>query len=531
MTVNHGRGRLGERPLFLKPQTMKTDFMKFKHLLALLLLGIAISCSSENEAPTIPDDPDQMEEMDSDDDTPDPPEDSDQDNDGIPDDEDIDMDGDGLIEIASVNALNEIRNDLSASGRSLRLGKNDFIGFELTQDLDFQNPDDYDDPTLLEAYTSGDGWEPLGTTEFGENGSLTTENRFQEVFEGNGFTIRNLFINRPEQSYLGLFGATTLDADIRNLSLESIEITGELIIGGIVGLGAGNFENCTVSGTVTSTTNGQAMIGLLIGRYEGGSITNCNTSGMVMATEAIFAGGLFGRLVIDPFLQNDALVASCYSDATVTGEQRVGGLLGGFSLEDAITSTIELRNSYATGNVTGENSVGGLIGSTLGSSISSCYATGDITNTGTSEFDGDSGGLLGFAFSATVSSCYATGTITGNTTGSCKGGLVGLVNNVTISTSFSTGSVQGNTFEIGGLTGRCQAGSPSIIPSTNYWDLETSGIPFSREEAQGLTTTELQSPIDASGIYATWDPMVWDFGNNSQYPALLNMPNGVENQR
>jgi hypothetical protein len=512
---------------------MKTTFLKLTQLLTLLLFFSITACSSERDddaTPTVPDNPDQMEEME--DDSTDDIGGNDQDGDGIPDEEDIDVDGDGLIEISSLDALNDLRNNLDFSEKgSSETGKNDFIGFELTKDLDFENPNDYDDSTLLDSYTSGDGWEPLGSTEFGENGALTIENRFQGIFDGNGFTISNLYINRPEQDYLGLFGATSLDATISNLNVEINEIIGQRIIGGIAGLGAGNFDNCSVSGNISSVSTGQAMIGLLVGRYEGGLITDCNTTGVVTAESASFAGGLMGRLVIDPFTESNALVANSYSEATVTADQRVGGLVGGFSLEDAVASTIQINNAYATGNVIGENSVGGLVGTTLGSTISSCYATGTINNIGNSEFDGDSGGLLGYAFSTTISACYATGDVIGNPTGSCKGGLAGFVYNTTITTSFSTGTIEGNPMELGGLTGRCQAASPSTISNTNYWDIETSGIPVSRGEAQGLTTAELQNPVDASGIYTTWDPMVWNFGTSEQYPVLLNMPNGVENQR
>ena len=406
----------------------------------------------------------------------------------------------------------------------------DFIGFELMQDLDFDNPDDYEDPSLLPTYTSGLGWTPIGTTEFNENNTLSIENRFQAIFDGNGYTIRNLYINRPEEDYIGFFGACSDEAVIRNLNLEVKEITGERILGGLVGLGRGFIENVTVNGNIRSTSTGQAMMGLLVGRFEGGAISNCSTFGSAEAPDAIMVGGLLGRLVI-PEPNLNATILNCFSGADVTGESRLGGLIGSFAREDAVNAILTVENCYVTGNVIGEDDIGGLIGSTLGSNISQCYATGNVNNVGDSQFNGNSGGLLGFALGVNVTSCYASGEVTGNPIGDCMGGLVGYIHSTTITTSYSTGMVEGNPLQIGGLTGRCPAGSEPTINNTNYWDTETSGLPVSRAEAQGLTTAELQTPTSNTGIYATWDSAVWDFGTSSQYPVLKDMPNGIEVQR
>ena len=54
--------------------------------------------------------------------------------------------------------------------------------------------------------------------------------------------------------------------------------------------------------------------------------------------------------------------------------------------------------------------------------------------------------------------------------------------------------------------------------TASYWDTETSGQATSAAGA-GKTTSELQMPTSASGIYATWGT-AWDFGTECQYPVL-----------
>lgn len=508
-------------------KNMKTISFTLKLFIFLFLILQLVSCSSDNgDVPRIPDTTDQTsddaDEPDGNDENPD------SDNDGINDNEDVDDDNDGLIEIFSINGLDDLRNNLDASKKSmLGLANKVEIGFELMANIDFENPDDYDDPSLLEEYTLGAGWEPIGTkSEFNFGEEEDTSTRFGGVFEGNGFTIKNLYINRPDEIIVGLFGACTDSTQIRNLNLELKSVSGNSIVGGLVGLGRGLIENCKVTGSINSELG---EIGLLAGRYEGGTISNCNTSGTVTAENNLNAGGLMGRLLIEHSSNNDATVSRCYSTANVMGRDRVGGLIGGFNLGDAINAVITVDHCYAVGNVTGELNVGGLIGFT-GGVITECYATGEVTATRLG-FGGNSGGLIGQSLSANISSCYATGNVKTTSPLDCMGGLVGFIHSTIVTTSYSTGSVEGNPDQIGGLTGRCPAGSPPSINNTNYWDIETSGLTLSRDEAQGINTTTLQSPTSNAGIYATWDPTIWDFGTTNQYPALKDMPNGLEVQR
>ena len=134
------------------------------------------------------------------------------------------------------------------------------------------------------------------------------------------------------------------------------------------------------------------------------------------------------------------------------------------------------------------------------------------------------GGLVG-RNEGTITASYATGRVTSN--GGDAGGLVG--NNVgTITASYATGSVTGRS-NAGGLVGETSGGGISA----SYWDTQTSGQTSSAgsEDSAGKTTAQLQTPTSASGIYATWDPDVWDFGTSSQYPVLKVAVRSVADQR
>ena len=126
------------------------------------------------------------------------------------------------------------------------------------------------------------------------------------------------------------------------------------------------------------------------------------------------------------------------------------------------------------------------------------------------------GGLVGYSSYGDIIASYAAGNAAGK--GDGTGGLVGRKIGGGITASYAVGRVSttsGDTFYIGGLVGYDESGD--IVAS--YWDTQTTGQAGSYGGV-GKTTAELQSPTSATGIYASWDPAYWDFGNARQYPVL-----------
>ena len=405
---------------------------------------------------------------------------------------DIDKDGDGLIEICDLEGLNEMRFVLNGSG--YKTTDSDMVtaittgcpsvggctGYELTRHLNFMFTGSYREGSINTAWTdtSGAGWQPIGDA----------SNRFSGTFNGDGYTLSNLRINRSSSDGIGLFGDTR--GRIVNVGLLDVNITGQANVGGLVGINtAGEITNSYVTGTVSGSGNN---VGGLVGfntvlSVDAGEITN-----------------------------------SCAS-VSVSGEgNSVGGLVG-FSFVSAI------ENSCATGSVSGDGSssnVGGLVGSKQSGSIENSYATGSVSGDGSSS---NIGGLVGSKQSNNIRNSYATGSVSSSDSSSNVGGLVGFnFDGDNIENSYAIGTVTGSGSNVGGLVGLFETGSFTTIKDS-YWLRSSAssggtGVPA----ATSRTMMELRSPTTTSTeIYTSWSTEVWDFGTSEQYPILKNV--GVQN--
>ncbi|MBC6414695.1 MAG: cadherin-like beta sandwich domain-containing protein [Chromatiales bacterium] len=443
----------------------------------------------------------------------------DTDGDGVSAAMDIDKDGDGLIELCSLEGLDAIRYQLNGSGYQAG-SRADIIttgcptsgcrGYELVRNLDFKNTGSYDSRNINTAWTAGEGWLPIGS---GNSGQL-----FNAVFEGNGHTISNLMINRPYNNRIGLFGEATSNSTMTNIGLLNVDNTGSSV-GSLVGWNYGDITNSYATGDVS----GQGLAGGLVGWNYGG-ITNSYTTVGVTGNDEV--GGLVGA--------NRGNIANSYAAGDVTSSDRsydgnVGGLVG--------SNNGSITNSYATGDViTGgdrgyDTGVGGLVGRNgFESSITNSYATGDVMTGGDRGFDAGVGGLVGWNYGG-ITNSYATGDVTGN---SQVGGLVGQ-NEGDITNSYARGNVTGNS-RIGGLVGR--NGFESNI-TNSYAAGNVSGQSLTGglvgENRGDITNSSLQStealqlPTAATGIYSEWSTAHWDFGDESQYPALKYTRGSVAN--
>jgi hypothetical protein len=265
------------------------------------------------------------------------------------------MNGDYSITANFVRENLEIRNwyDLDAVRYSLA------GNHTLMNDLDSTTPG-YTELACPTA-NQGAGWQPIGTS---------WDNPFTGSFDGQGYEIRDLFINRPGEDFVGLFGDT--EGVIKDIGVVNATVSGHAWVSGLVGLnGGGTVSNSYFTGSVTGTGNGMfgSTVGGLVGA-NGGTVSNSYSSGSV--TGSWYVGGLVG--------QNWYTVSNSYSTGSVTGDRDVGGLVGH---NDGTVS-----NSYSTGNVTGYSEVGGLVGTGSGTVSNSFW---DIQTSGQSTSDGGTG--------------------------------------------------------------------------------------------------------------------------------------------
>ena len=428
---------------------------------------------------------------------------------------DYDSDGDSLIEVKNLEQLNAIRWDLDGDGAvddttnqasyaaafpdpAAGMGcptnaddadDNDCIGYELSKSLDFNNDASYADTGNKHTWTTGSGWVPIADSAY-----------FTATLDGNNRTIANLYINHTTADYQGLFGFFGGSAaEIRNVRLRDVNVTGQQNVGGLVALNySGTVSNSQAGGTVT----GQQNVGGLVGySYQGTIRDGSYASGAVSGEQQI--GGLVGSSAAGA---TGATISASHATGTVTGtgpstnQQDIGGLVG---YNDG---TIR-DNSYATGAVMGNSEVGGLVGLNEGGTISTSHATGNVTGTDMTDNSGRVGGLVGWNNGGTIEDSYhETGAVTGHRE---VGGLVGW-NTGTISTSHATSDVTGTetTFRstgIGGLVG-LNEGDGTIRAS--YATGTVKGSAGSGEHTGGLAG---QNTGTITASYATGDVIGTDY--------------------
>ena len=323
----------------------------------------------------------------------------------------------------------------------------------------------------------GKGWQPIGTQ----------DNAYTGTFDGQGYEISDLFINRPSEADIGLFGVVDERGFVRNVVVVNADVTGEWLVGGLVGLSFGTVSNCYCSGSVS----GNDQVGALVGHNDG-TVSNSYSTGSVSGNDLV--GGLVGGSI--------DTVSNSHSSGTVIGESRVGGLVGG--INGIVT------NSYSSASAIGDRQIGGLVGYANECTISNCQSTGSAT--------GDSyvGGLVGWNRD-TVRNCYSLASVTGEW---LVGGLVGH-NRGTVSNSYSSGVVSGSE-DVGGLVGR----NYDAIVSNSFWDIQTSGQTTS-DGGTGKTTAEMKS----IATFTAWDIIavtpgqtnsayIWNIVDDETYPFL-----------
>ena len=352
---------------------------------------------------------------------------------------DYDTDDDGLIEIHNLAQLDAVRWDLNGDGEAdpevvafeadawwqvksyfgvawpkkyaenfpnaasgMGCPDTGCRGYELEADLDFDSNgdgkvtvDDHDGAYWGYSFSplgrQNAGWWPIGwwaySVPFGH--AYAAVSSYSAIFEGNGHTIDNLFINRS--GYLGGKGGWTHGASTYNGAGLFYEVNGGSAKRAVIR----NVALTNVSITVTGRDGG-LNVGALAGSFCGAEseIVNVFSTGKISLTlppdgdphggGTSYAGGLVGGLC------GGGRIVTSYSSVSVDAIRGpVGGLVGAVS-----TGRNKFRHSiiasYATGPVSTSAGklgavyyAGGLAGHadnryTRGV-IAASYATGRVT--------------------------------------------------------------------------------------------------------------------------------------------------------
>lgn len=194
---------------------------------------------------------------------------------------------------------------------------------------------------------------------FNTIGNATT--KFTGNFDGAGYEISDLYINRPADICIGMIGYSD-GGTIENLSLIC-DVTGQNNTGGLLGIKkAGTVRNCTVSGSVT----GNWYTGGLVGQSRDNSeITKCYS--LCDVTGDDFTGVFVG-------LNYSANINNCFARGSVGG---TGSSHGGFVGSNATTPSISY--CYAASTVDGDSNMGGFAGTSDWGTISNSHYDSDVS--------------------------------------------------------------------------------------------------------------------------------------------------------
>ena len=295
------------------------------------------------------------------------------------------------------------------------------------------------DATEAGLWNNGSGFIPIGDNDAG----------FSGTFDGNSMSISNLTISRASPR-VGLFRKLGSDGEIRDLNLVDLNVTGDTIVGGMVGESRGVIDGGTLNGSVAGRYQVGGLVGLL---SSGGEIRNISLEN-VQVTEArafngrgMVIGGLAG--------ESQGIIESSTITGSVTGINKVGGLVG--------EGGGSIREVSVTGSVTGINKVGGLAGEFVNGNLSDCESSATVQPRLSAPREGEYlGGLVGRLSAATVSLCSATGNVILSNTRNQRqlvlseriaGGLIGLAENSIVQKSSATGQVNAGAATAGGLIG------------------------------------------------------------------------------
>ncbi len=196
--------------------------------------------------------------------------------------------------------LIEDARDLTAFRDSVNAGKTSICG-KLTADIDL---------STVCSESSGTSWASISF--------------FSGTFDGNGFSITNLYIyNTIGSAKVGFIKQNY--GTIKNLHIQGSVISTAAVApycGGIAAENKGYVQCCSFSGTVNGSST---YLGGIVGFLTGGSITNCWSDATVTniaGGSGAYAGGIAGMMAI----RTDRQITNCLFTGNASGGGRANAI-------------------------------------------------------------------------------------------------------------------------------------------------------------------------------------------------------------
>ena len=297
---------------------------------------------------------------------------------------------DSVIRIKTIGDLYNVRNNMSAH-------------YILLNDLDLTEASW---PNTGEYSYGVNGWLPIGC-----NGSYQISEAFTGIFDGNGHTIKGIYvaIQHPDSLnscyYLGFMGLNK--GIIKNVRFEDMKIeyskahynerdNEKAIMGAVCAVNAGTIKNCSVSGSITGSCgmrygkNNDVVCGSaggFSGKAESGAVfERCSNSSNINFGSGYYnkdyyseckavanVGGICGEAesdeIIIRYCSNYGNITRSNTQVFGSSDFKYGGILGD------IHGSVD--NCFNAGNVYGSQNPFGI----GGGSVSNSYTVGDLYNT------------------------------------------------------------------------------------------------------------------------------------------------------
>lgn len=189
---------------------------------------------------------------------------------------------------------------------------------------------------------AGVDWKPVGQT---------GATQFQGVFDGQGYTIKNMTVNNPSQSTnvsSGFFGwlENTSGVVVKNVKFDNANVTGSHYVGVVAGYLSGSILNCEVNNStvigieMNKDANGDkvgAIVGFInAGTVDGNKVVNCT----IKANRD--AGGVTGAIIAGTTFTNNTVKDTNVYYITNKDYESAGKIVSGrtgFVPDDTNTAT------------------------------------------------------------------------------------------------------------------------------------------------------------------------------------------------
>ncbi|MDR1976915.1 MAG: InlB B-repeat-containing protein [Campylobacteraceae bacterium] len=258
-----------------------------------------------------------------------------------------------IIEISNQTELNGVRDNTSGS-------------YLLIKDIELESTGD--------GFEGSAGWLPIG---------VAPSDPFVGIFNGNGYKISGLWINRPQTYEVGLFKRIK-GGTVKNLGVliddDNGGIKGEDNIGGIAGL---INTNSTIANSYSiGSVSGNNNIGGIAGYMQNSAIANSYSIGSISGN--IGVGG------IAAYVGDGSNITNTYSKASVSGDMAVGGIAG-YVFQSRVANNAAINQEIIGSS--GVNRIVGVVAAV--NTISDNFALATMNVNGAQRFSDNAGGLDG----------------------------------------------------------------------------------------------------------------------------------------